>query len=275
MEPSSREVVLQACRRLTRPLVRLMVRSGVTWKDFAEVAKAVFVDVAVRDFRKRGRPTNSSRVAILTGINRREVRKVRDALAKGVPATPTYLNAAQRLLSGWYQDPDFRDAADGPLTLPLEGESPSFAELWRRYGGDVPMRALLKELIAVGSVARSSQDMLRAVSRTYIPLQMDPAKILRAGSVLEDIGATVVHDLIRAPRVPLRFERRAQNDRIDVRCLPEFRQFLEREGMAFLERVDDWLTAHEARTESVPTQTMRLGVGLYHLQDEAAPRKPQ
>jgi hypothetical protein len=128
------------------------------------------------------------------------------------------------------------------------------------------MSALLKELRAVGAV-RQERDGVRAVTRTYIPQQMDPDKVLRAGDVLNDIGTTVVHDLICPTGQPLRFERRAENDRIDPRALPKFHEFLEREGQAFLERADDWLSqhaiAHQNGSEVAP---IRLGVGVYHLQ---------
>jgi hypothetical protein len=58
------------------------------------------------------------------------------------------------------------------------------------------------------------------------------------------------------------------NDRVLASTLPEFREFLEREGQAFLERVDAWLTAHEANRDADQNQpVMRLGAGVYHLQD--------
>ena len=69
------------------PVIRLVLRTGVTWKEFSELAKTKFVEVATADFGIRGRPTNVSRVAILTGLDRRDVAKLRtapsDAPAKG------------------------------------------------------------------------------------------------------------------------------------------------------------------------------------------------
>jgi len=98
---------------------------------------------------------------------------------------------------------------------------------------------------------------------------MDPDKVLRAGEVLNDIGTTVVHDLIAPRGVPLRFERRAENDSVDVQALPAFREFLEVEGQAFLERIDDWLTRHAVEPGTTAgRRVMRLGVGMYHIQTD-------
>jgi hypothetical protein len=265
----ARTSTLSASRRLLEPVVRLLLRSGVTWKEFAEVAKTVFVRVATDEFGIRGRPTNLSRVAILTGINRREVARQRQHDAGDAPAQPTFLNAAQRLLSGWHQDPDYTDSSGAPLAIPLEGAAPSFADLCDRHGGDLPASALLKELRSVGAVRPDATGRLVAASRTYIPLQMDPDKILRAGDVFNDIGTTIVYDLIAPHGEPLRFERRAENDAIDPQVVPEFRRFLEKEGQAFLERVDDWLTRHAVEPgASAGRRLIRLGVGMYHIQTD-------
>ena len=275
MELDPKQAALSACRLLLRPLVYLLLKSGVSWREFAEVSKTSFVEVATDRFGIRGRPTNASRVAILTGLGRREVARQRELLAAASPPEPPYLNAATRVLSGWHQDPDYVDADGQPRVIAAAGAAPSFEDLCRRHGGDIPASALLKELRGVGAISRGDDRALRALSRVYIPLRVDAAKVLRAGSVLEDIGTTVVHDLTCPPRQLLRFERRAVNDRVAEKHLGEFRQFLELEGQGFLERVDDWLTRHEASAEeSARGETLRLGVGVYHLQSDSKPGSP-
>src|SRR5438067_66309 len=80
MASASITQVLAAARQWLKPLVHVLVRCGVTWKDFAELAKTAYVEVATEQFGKRGRPTNVSRTAVLTGLARREVRKQRERL---------------------------------------------------------------------------------------------------------------------------------------------------------------------------------------------------
>lgn len=274
MATEPKNAALAACRLFLRPLVYLLIKSGVSWREFAELAKTSYVEVATDRFGIRGRPTNASRVAILTGLGRREVAKQRALLAADPGNEPVYLNSAKRVLSGWHQDADYVDADGHARVIPVDGPAPSFTDLCRRYAGDIPDSALLKELRSVGAVSKGDDQALVALSRVYIPLQVDPAKVLRAGSVLEDIGTTVVHDLTCPPKQALRFERRAANERIAKRHLAEFRGFLELEGQAFLERVDDWLTRHEASEKEVAEgDSLRLGVGVYHLQSDQKPGK--
>jgi Family of unknown function (DUF6502) len=251
--------------------VHVLIRCGVTWKEFAELARASYVEVASQQFGKRGRPTNVSRTAVLTGLTRREVRKQRARLAATTDTFAGHVSKASLVLSAWHQDPDFLDSRGKPLPLPLEGEGVSFAALLRRCGaGDVRPSTLLKELVNAQAV-RETRDggRLEPLKRSYVPQSMDEKLITMWGKRVTDVAKTYVHNLTRPAKGPARFERAAVNDHINASALPDFQRFLEQEGEAFLERVDAWLTAHEARagTSDDPDAAVRLGAGLYHIQD--------
>jgi hypothetical protein len=258
-----------SARLLLRPIVRLLLRCGVTWKELAEICKLVYVEVAAEDFGKRGRPTNTSRIAILTGLNRREVKRAKEILSEhgevGFMAIER-INHASRVLSAWYQDDDFRSARSGqPRLLPLEGER-SFATLAKRYAPDIPPTAMLKELKSVGAIRITPERKIRALARYFMPMSLEPSAVVRAGSVLRDLGDNVVHNQLRAEGEPSRFEGRATNVRVRRVARKAFVEYVESHGMAFLEEVDAWLSAHEAK--SAEEKTDRVGVGVYLIMDD-------
>lgn len=264
-EPASSSQALAASRQWLRPLVNVLLRCGITWREFAELAKSVYVEVATQRFGKRGRPTNVSRTAVLTGLARREIRRQRERIEAGPQPLTGYVTKGSLVLSAWHLDPQFLDAAGKPAPLPLEGDGASFATLLRRCGaGDVRPSTLLKELRSAGAVRKTADGRLEALQRIYIPHTMDEQLIRLWGTVLADIATTYAHNLTRESK-PARFERAAVNDRVCASALPEFRQFLNQEGQAFLERLDAWLTQHEARDES--DRPIRLGAGVYHIED--------
>lgn len=268
--PSHRPII-SACRSWLRPVARWLLRSGVTYREFAELARAAFVDTATEEFGLRGRPTNVSRVALLTGLARREVRRVRsESSGAGAGRGEESLNHATRVLSGWHQDADFLEPDGRPRVLSATGPAPSFAALLKRYAGDIPITALVKELARSGSIERLDDGSYRVLRRHYMPRQMDGRAVERAGSVLADLAATVEYNLSRGPRDPARFEGRAQNRRIEPQHLPAFRAFLEREGQGLLERVDDWLSTHEVTADAAGTAAVRLGVGVYTIHDSSS-----
>jgi hypothetical protein len=268
----SQRPIVTASQRWLRPIARWLLKSGVTWKEFAELARGVFVNVAAEEFGLRGRPTNVSRIALLTGMTRREVRRYRESevVTPAVDArAEDDLNHASRVLAGWHLDSEFIDELGQPRALDAKGEGATFEQLVRRYAGDIPATALIKELVRSSSIERTTDGRYRALRRFYMPRAMDGQAVERAGAVIADLAATVEHNLTRDAAQPPRFEGRAQNRHIDPRQLPAFRAFMEREGEAFLERCDEWLSAHEAQQdEGTPVATLRLGVGVYAIQEQ-------
>lgn len=262
---ATKVLVLSCCRALLRPIARLLLKSGVTWKEFADVSRQSFVEVATSEFGIRGRPTNVSRISILTGLTRREVRRQQQLIREEPDSQTGYMSKASRVLSAWHQDGDFLDTEGNPRELTVDGETQSFAELVRRHGGDIPPVALLKELQSAGAVERRREGTVRALSRVYMPRRLDQAQIRLWGSVLEDVGTTLEHNLTRDAPKPARFERRALSVRVDKRALSGFRKFLEHEGQALLVRIDDWLTLNQASGNGEPS--IRLGAGIYHIED--------
>jgi hypothetical protein len=270
MTSANASQILAATRQWLKPAIHVLLRCGVTWKEFSELAKSTYVEVATQQFGKRGRPTNVSRTAVLTGLARREVRRQRDRLETAPQPLAGYVTKASLVLSAWHLQPEYLDKNGKPALLRLDGGGATFATLLRRCGaGDVSPSTLLKELLSAGAVRRRADGRLEALQRNYLPHAIDEQFIRLWGTGLADVGTTYVHNLTRSARTPARFERAAVNDRIAASAVAEFREFLDREGQAFLERVDAWLAAHEVSDagDEAAAQSLRLGAGMYHIQD--------
>jgi hypothetical protein len=263
---SGKAALLAACGRILEPIVRFLLKGGVSWKEFSELSRSTFVQVATSDFGIRGRPTNASRVAILTGLDRRDVRKLRLALADEAPAVG-YMTKASQVLDAWHHDPAFIDADKKPRKLRLETGSPSFSDLVRRFAPGLPAVAMAKQLKSAGAIAESD-GRLYPLQRHYIPQHMPAEQVRLWSSTVRDLASAVGYNFTRPASAPALFERRALNLHIDARALPAFRAFLEHEGQQFLERIDDWLSAHELRGNDVELESIRLGAGVYQIQDK-------
>src|SRR5262245_18466830 len=123
--------MLDALGHLLEPVVLLLLKSGINWREFSDLAKAKFVHVATDEFGIRGRPTNASRVSILTVLDRRDMRKLRLALAHRRPVDPGFMSKPSQVLDGWFYDPEFSAASVGARELEFEGDSGSFSALVR------------------------------------------------------------------------------------------------------------------------------------------------
>lgn len=260
--------VLAACRHLLAPIVRLLLRSGVTWAEFAELSKQSFVEVARRDYGIQGRPTNSSRVAMITGLSRREVTRVRDVLiGQATPAERPASRVAQ-VLSGWHVDPEFLDSAGQPAVLTAEGPGQSVEALLKRYAGDLPHGAFVKELVELGLVEKVDGGF-RVLARDYLRSAADPDIVRQLGVALHDHAATLVHNVNTERNEPARFEGMATTTRLAPRYARAFAEYAAERGQAFLEEIDAWLVRHEVKDqdESQEPGGVRMGLGVYLIKD--------
>lgn len=264
--------LIAACRAALDPLVAVLIRGGVTVAQLSELAKQVYVEVARRDYGLQGRPTNNARVAMLTGLARREVTRVRDVLAGLEPPRATAESRFSAVLGGWHVDPDFLDADGAPAVLAEDGVEPSMRGLLKRYAGDLPHGAVLKEMVRLGLVEQGPRG-LRALARSYVRDTGNPDIVRQAGAALRDHGRTIGHNLDADRDAAPRFERMATVSRLPRSELAAFHDFIEQQGQAFLESVDEWLTQRavtdDEGREAVDMPTVRAGVGVYAIQDGA------
>src|SRR5512147_999587 len=126
--------ILAAYKRLLRPLVRILIRNSVSFAEFSEIAKDVYVEVAASDFRLPDKNMTQGRIAILTGLTRKEVNRLITQQGMQQRDYASNLNRVTRILGGWHTDPHFTGPYGLPLEVPYDAPSDrSFAELVRRY----------------------------------------------------------------------------------------------------------------------------------------------
>ena len=265
-----------ALAKLLRPLFRLLLRHQVPFGAFEELAKRVYVDVALNDFGIPGKKPSISRASILSGLTRKEVQRLlttSDATARGALDGERY-NRAARVLTGWVRDAEFHDAKGQPKALGVDGDD-GFAALVRRHSGDMPARAVLDELERVGAVRRRDDGLIELVTRAYVPRSSATDKLAILGTDVADLIDTIEHNLDEGDTDP-RFQRKVMYLSIPVSALPAFRKRSAANAQALLERFDQWLAAHDvANPPGHPdAPRARVGVGIYYFEERAASAPP-
>ena len=251
----------RALAQMFKPLVRLLIAQGVTHAEFSETAKEVYVETALRHFETDGR-VNKSRVAILTGLTRKEVKNVIDRALTTDRREKTYSRPA-RVLTGWYSDPQFQGPYGIPLELPYdtrEEEGPSFVELVKRYSGDMAPRQMLNQLLESGSVIEV-EGLYKAVSRTFTHSQLSPDLIRRLGSVGYRVFSSAAKNIDRNDENGGHFDRMVfADDGCTDQVIDEFDKYIRIRGQDFLEELDVWFSS---RKEDKKPGEQRKETGLY------------
>jgi hypothetical protein len=268
---SSHYILYEALIRMLRPMVRVMLRSGVTYKAFAEVLKGVYVDIAASEFRIPGRKQTDSRIAVITGLSRKEVSRVGALDLPNDAPNPVIYNRAARVITGWTQDPSFLDENGEPRPLSLDEGEYNFPMLVKLHSGDAPARAVLDELERVNAVAYDKDGKLRLATRAYIPFMDDLEKISLMGGAVGQLIGTMDRNFWDPEMREQRFQRIVSNDRIDPAVADQFHDFAKKESQKFLEKLDGWLVEHQAnkdRMQFFSGDLRRVGVGLYYFEED-------
>ena len=263
-------ILCAALRNILRPLVRILLRNGISYGTFAEHAKQVFVDVAFEDGALPNRKPTASRVSTLTGLTRKEVARLRDLNLFDDQETSRKYNRAVRVIGGWLNDPRFCDAAGQARPLPVSDGADSFAELVRLYSGDIPTQAMLEVLQAAGSIVKNEQDgLVYLVRPAYLPAS-DPAdKINILGTDVGELITTIDHNLT-AEAGELRFQRKVSNSNVDPAAVANFKQLAGKKAQKLLVDLDNWLYQHEAPTGTATDRSPRyVSVGIYFYENDA------
>jgi len=253
----------RALSLMLKPLIRLLIAQGVTHAEFSETAKEVYVETALRHFETEGK-VNKSRVAILTGLTRKEVKNVVDRALTTAEKERT-LSRPSRALTGWYSDPAYQGPYGIPLELPYEVEGePSFVALVKSYSGDMAPRQMLNELIASGSVIEVD-GRFKAVSRVFMHTALSPQVVDRLGSIGYRFFSTAAKNIDADVGEGKRnlFERMVfADDGCTDKVIRDFSEYLATKGQAFLEEIDVWFSSRKDMNEPGEAKSE---TGLYML----------
>lgn len=260
-------IISRVTVRLLRPLIRMLLRFEIAHSEFAEMAKRAYVDVAYRYETIPNRKQTYSRAAVITGLSRKDVVRLRE-MDENAPVQPkAALNRATRVIGGWLQDAEFLDAHNQPKDLPLKGGAGSFEALVERYSGDITSRAILDELLRVGAVVRVDRDTVHLASHGYIPRQGETEMFEIAGRAASDLLGTVAHNLVN-PQQP-RFQRQVAYSDVAPDIAQEFQRYSHDRCQELLVELNKWLAAKCKEHESDSCEgSVRVGVGLYFFENE-------
>lgn len=272
-EGAKRELI-RAVKSILRPLVRQLIARGVTFPAFSRLAKEVYIEVATRHFALPFKRQTDSRVALVTGITRKEIGQVRRGKDPAGDPGLFDLGLATRVVGRWTSDESYLDSERRPRTLTYDDPSQAgtFVDLVADLGGDIPPRAVLDELIRVGAVSLSPRGDVRLQQPAYVPAEGTEEKLAILGRDVAELATAIVHNIDHVGQDAF-LQRKVFYDNIGGEALPEVRARVSAAGQDFLQTMNRALAEYDRdRTPSAPGGSRtRTVVGLYYLEEETEP----
>jgi len=152
--------LIKQIQSIFKPLVTILLKYGVSYKVFDKIAKEVFVSAATNDYGSRGRGANTSRVAFMTGLSRREISKIKQKIQREEFIISKSLSYSEKIMDVWLNDKDFTNSSNQPKAIIYEGTSSSFVELIKKTKIDVTPKTAYLELLRLKLIIHNKKDQI-------------------------------------------------------------------------------------------------------------------
>lgn len=262
--------LITALKRILRPLVKLLITHQITFPYISNLLKSLYVEVAEQDFPVEGKKQTDSRINLLTGVHRKDVKRIRSDAPEAGKSTASISLGAQ-LVGHWLGDKNYQDAEGKPRPLPLraggQGEGPTFDDLVEKIARqDIRPRVILDELIRLG-VARSEDNTVYLSTPAFAPDQGLDEKLFFFGKNIQDHICAGTHNL--SGRKPAFFDRSVYYDQLSRDSIDTLTQLCNKIGMETLitinERALELQTRDSEESGSADKNTYRMNFGIFHF----------
>jgi hypothetical protein len=260
----------KALLRILKPLARLALQHSISYGPFSEVVKQAFVQAAYEDFPIENRKQTVSRIAVLTGLTRKVVKRLKEGTAAPSYQLAKRYNRAARVIAGWRRDPAFLSLRGGPADLPFtaEDDKVSFSMLAKYYSGDIHPRAILDELLRIDAVVKLADGCIRLQKEVYLPHGDKEMKLNILGTDVAYLINTIGHNLEVEPAEAF-IQRKILYDNLPAECLPGIRQHVVMHAQKLTDHLDKYLSELDRDTNPNVEGNGRYtaGVGIYYFEE--------
>lgn len=245
---------------LLAPMARFLVARGVLFQEFMERMKAHYVRAASQQSARDAKVTDS-RISVLTGLQRREITRLRDFTPKQPP--PNHLS---RLVALWQTEPGYQEAGQA-RPLAKNGPAPSFEALARLVRKDVHPRTMMDTLVASGTViAAEDGRLLKLVHTSYQPVAGSDEQVdYLAKNVGDHLNAAAANVLDAGPR---HFERAVHYTGLTQSQIDDLRHIYDAAQMDLLRELSQKAAEMKASNTSDGGYRFRAGGFFFDVEED-------
>jgi hypothetical protein len=267
------ESLISAVRYMLRPLVKLLLMNSITYPFLSNLLKSVYVEVATEEFRLQGKPQTDSRISLLSGIHRKDVKNLRPERQLEQTLPPSQ-SLSTKLVKLWTSDPKRVDETGRHRPLPRlmsEGGGASFEELVSSVSKDIRSRVILDEWLRTGIAKIDAEGRVCLNTETTSKESDFDEKAHFIGKNLHDHLCTASHNL-QGQQPPL-LESSVHSKRLTPESITELDALTKKLGQQLLDEVNKRAAELEARDAAKPDAHQRMNFGMYFYNADTKEQK--
>ena len=245
----------------------MLLKRGVSYGTFADLAKWVFADVAKKEFELPGKKISDTRISVITGLTRHEVKTLLATASPEEFKIEEKHHRATSIINGWLFNNKYHDKNGEPADLPLKGAEKSFESLVKEYGGDITFRSILDELVRSESLELLADNKIGLRKKIFLP-NIDEEQVLSIlGEDVSSLIRTIDHNINNSGKKDF-LQLNASSLYLSKEKMPYIRNEMKKKGIVFLEEIDAWLMTQEVDPKSKKAQEYYTGgLGIYYFEE--------
>lgn len=271
------ELAAQAVALVLQPLARLMIGHGLQLPSLVELLKQALVDEAIQAYGLADKGSSDTRIALLTGVHRKDVKRLREAQVTTTPVR-SMMPLASSVVARWISEPRFLNADQTPRALartPRRGSvgEPDFTTLVAEVSRDVGARAVLDELGRLGVVELREDGYVLLKASSFVPHEGLSESLHFLATSVSDHFSAAVHNLDPGRNAPRMLDQSAFSQDLSQEQAEQLQQQARRLWAGILQQFLQTATVAEQRSEAVdgPKHRIRFGVYFHDVLQAGAP----
>jgi hypothetical protein len=271
--PMPSSTLLSAVRNMLRPLVKLLLMHSITYPILSNLLKSIYVEVATEEFRLQGKPQTDSRISLLSGIHRKDVKNLRPErmLEQTIPPS---VSLSTKLVKLWTSDPQRLDETGRHRPLPKlmsEGGGASFEGLVASVSKDIRSRVILDEWLRTGIAKIDAEGRVCLNTDASFKESDFDERAYYIGQNVHDHLSAASHNL--QGQLPPLMESSIHCNKLTPASVAELDALTKKLGMQVLDAVKQRATELEVRDAEMPEAQQRVNFGVYFFSAESKERK--
>ena len=266
---AKQSAIFNALERVLKPMVRLMLARGINYVQFTDWLKHVFIETAAETFGDADKGINDSKISVITGVHRKDVKRLRELLAADTSIkVPSNVNWGSQLVSAWLNTPSFCNGnqPNAIARLKKQGQEISFEALSESITRDVSSRALLDEMVRLGIVTLSDGDMVELVTAAFIPAKGEDEKAYYLGLGVGDHAAAAVNNVLSEQ--PANFDRLVHYNHFSAESIEILEQLSREHGNQLLQTINTEAELQQAINKGQNEKGKRFTLGVYFYAED-------
>ncbi len=258
--PSS---LINAIKRLVRPLIKLLITQGIVYSTFCDLVKTLYVETASDEFLIEGREQSVSRISLLTGVHRKDVKRLRERVRQDY-AAPSSISLGAQLVAKWTSLPEYQDGNQQPVPLSRfikDGGDLSFEALVMSVSKDIRSRVVLDEWIRLGVAHLDNCDQVILNTNAFVPEKGYEEMAFYFGQNLHDHIAAGVCNMLG--QTPAFLERSVYYNHLSFDAINEMNEMAKKKGMSLLQELNRKANSLDKPEMNGEESDYRMNFGIY------------